>query len=690
MSEPEPTENVEDHGGLIYTFYSYKGGVGRSMALANVGTLLALGGRKVLLIDWDLEAPGLEAFFHKKSRVKLKNSVESTPGIVDLLEARASSKTLDWRNCILKASLDGAELDIISAGQRTGSYRSRVQAIDWGVLYDEFQIGNYLEELRDQMKAEYDLILIDSRTGITDIGDICTVLMPDHLVMLFVSNRQNIEGCIRVIDRAREARAKLPVDRAKLLVVPVACRDESGSEYEEATRWRKRFATGFKPLLSEWLPREVDAEHYFNKLYIPYIPIWSFGERLPVVESPRELRDPKTIGASYLSLSQLLAEQLDWYAVFGGESSQELKSTQIELTRTRVEYEALKSSNAALTRRSVISWTAMGVVGLGIAGGLLWSGIGVRPVADGPGELTGSIRWSKVADSPISSGRFAPDGSFIGTSSGDGTVRLWDAANGDELMAIKGKGDWATSIAFSPDGKRLATGSDADTARIWEADDGSELLRLDGHKGKVNSIAFSPNGLLLATGSDDDLARIWDASSGAELLRLEGHSGSVLSVAFSADGKRLATGSNDDTSRIWDVSSGAVLLTLTGHDDWVTSVAFTLDGSRLASGSDDRTARIWDSASGDGLLELVGHKTAVSSVAFSPDGTRLATGGADGVVLLWSPTTGNLDWSLTPEQTDIIGAISSAVFSPTGRSLLVTSTDGTVMIVDLSRAAGTA
>jgi MinD-like ATPase involved in chromosome partitioning or flagellar assembly len=44
------------------TFYSFKGGVGRSLALANVGAHLALTGRKVLLVDFDLEAPGLDTF----------------------------------------------------------------------------------------------------------------------------------------------------------------------------------------------------------------------------------------------------------------------------------------------------------------------------------------------------------------------------------------------------------------------------------------------------------------------------------------------------------------------------------------------------------------------------------------------------------------------------------------------------
>src|ERR1051325_7476018 len=50
--------------GRIITFYSYKGGTGRSMAVANVAWILASNGKRVLCIDWDLEAPGLHRYFH--------------------------------------------------------------------------------------------------------------------------------------------------------------------------------------------------------------------------------------------------------------------------------------------------------------------------------------------------------------------------------------------------------------------------------------------------------------------------------------------------------------------------------------------------------------------------------------------------------------------------------------------------
>jgi len=59
----EPIGSAGDRRREVITFYSYKGGTGRSMLLANVAWLLASTGCKVLLIDWDLEAPGLHRYF---------------------------------------------------------------------------------------------------------------------------------------------------------------------------------------------------------------------------------------------------------------------------------------------------------------------------------------------------------------------------------------------------------------------------------------------------------------------------------------------------------------------------------------------------------------------------------------------------------------------------------------------------
>jgi hypothetical protein len=66
----------------ITMFYSYKGGTGPSMLLANVAWILASAGKRVLAIDWDLEAPGLHHYFHP---FLIDPRLEATDGLIDMV-----------------------------------------------------------------------------------------------------------------------------------------------------------------------------------------------------------------------------------------------------------------------------------------------------------------------------------------------------------------------------------------------------------------------------------------------------------------------------------------------------------------------------------------------------------------------------------------------------------------------------
>ena len=76
--------------GKIVTFYSYKGGTGRTMALANVAWILASNGKRVLVVDWDLESPGLHRFFHPFLDAARS---AATPGVIDLISEYAWDAT---------------------------------------------------------------------------------------------------------------------------------------------------------------------------------------------------------------------------------------------------------------------------------------------------------------------------------------------------------------------------------------------------------------------------------------------------------------------------------------------------------------------------------------------------------------------------------------------------------------------
>jgi hypothetical protein len=112
--------------------------------------------------------------------------------------------------------------------------------------------------------------------------------------------------------------------------------------------------------------------------------------------------------------------------------------------------------------------------------------------------------------------------------------------------------DAVTGVTFSPDGRRLATASKDQTARLWDAATGQQILALKGHRGGVMGVVFSPDGRRLATASRDETARVWDAFTGQELLTLKGPTVGFTGVAFSPDGRRLATASEDQTARVWE------------------------------------------------------------------------------------------------------------------------------------------
>jgi hypothetical protein len=108
------------------------------------------------------------------------------------------------------------------------------------------------------------------------------------------------------------------------------------------------------------------------------------------------------------------------------------------------------------------------------------------------------------------------------------------------------------SVAFSPDGTRLASASRDQTVKVWDAASGQELRTVKGHTNVVRSVSFSPDGTRLASASDDQTVRLWDAASGQELRTLKGHALQVMGVAFSSDGTRLASASRDKSVRLWD------------------------------------------------------------------------------------------------------------------------------------------
>ena len=298
--------------GHVVTFYSYKGGVGRSMALANTATLLSSWGYKTLMVDWDLEAPGLENFF--KDYADLEGAADKR-GVVDLLsglwqnEGKDSRKE-DWRKLIVSFRLGKSlqPLHLITAGKRDDEYFRKLRDFDVKEFYLNKEGGYFIEDLRNEWKQAYDIVLIDSRTGVTDIGGICTIQLPDILALFFTPTDQGLKGTTKIAEKATMARQDLPFDRLKLLTVPIASRFDVDKEFELTKEWLRRSAEALSGLYADWLPANIKRLDMLELTKVPYKAYFSFGEKLAAMEE--SVVDPSGLTYAYTNLSAMIANNL--------------------------------------------------------------------------------------------------------------------------------------------------------------------------------------------------------------------------------------------------------------------------------------------------------------------------------------------------------------------------------------------
>ena len=182
------------------------------------------------------------------------------------------------------------------------------------------------------------------------------------------------------------------------------------------------------------------------------------------------------------------------------------------------------------------------------------------------------------------------DGSFIVTSSLDETLRIWDTTSWTlrQTLATEWRpvhGGWLRrqapvghsaavwACAISRDGRFIASASSDQTVKIWDAATGEERRTLIGHAAAVNGCAFSPDGSSIATVGADRTVRIWDRDTGAERLAIDGHAHVVNRCAFGPDGTWLVSVSADGTLKTWDAATGASRGSNVGHTDALTDCA---------------------------------------------------------------------------------------------------------------------
>jgi predicted acylesterase/phospholipase RssA/MinD-like ATPase involved in chromosome partitioning or flagellar assembly len=376
---------------MIYTFYSYKGGVGRSMALANIAESLHAKGLCVIMIDWDLEAPGLEIFFSAPDDVRQLAEFRAHPGLIEMIVAyknaypkftaqrlqasgasASSTRTGDAQNeaadkdqqaravALTKKMLEEAHfpdfivrdvgvtkedvpqtfeafLDglyrtappsvsspgvggklasspfgshlqcihppdqehngvyLLSAGARSedkfSNYAVTVQNFDWSEFYAAYEGREYFTWFRNQLREIADVVLVDSRTGVTEMGGVCTRHIADAVVSFCAPNFQNVDGVLRVVSGLNKSKVKQARDDRSVQVLVIPTRIDN-SESDRLHDFSESFAQ--KVERSGLLPPVLaDSDRPLWNLQIPYIPRYNYREERVIGPDTRS-PDPAT------------------------------------------------------------------------------------------------------------------------------------------------------------------------------------------------------------------------------------------------------------------------------------------------------------------------------------------------------------------------------------------------------------
>ena len=269
---------------------------------------------------------------------------------------------------------------------------------------------------------------------------------------------------------------------------------------------------------------------------------------------------------------------------------------------------------------------------------------------------------------------FSSDGQRLVSSSGDRTVRIWDATSW-QPMHVEGDSPVAW---FSPDGRRIYSGSTDGTVRGWDSMtkrpigppsrvDGADVdglfpfaedrllsIKTDDQGAThvlvwdkdtrrpvspplqvtTQRVAWTDQGDRIVAGTAQDVLQIFDAGTFRPIGAPINHGAAFNTFDMTSNGRFVVTGGADHIARLWDGHTGTSLGKPMKGDDVVVAVAVSSDGSRLAAGYLDFTLRVWDTATGELVGDPMDTRSVTNSIAFSPDGRVVASGGGDGTIRL--------------------------------------------------------
>jgi len=282
----------------VVSFYSYKGGVGRTVALLNTAWTLAERGARVAMLDLDLEAPGLQDAWLQAKKVKTSvvwQKPKHKQGFYELVEdyrrGRENDALPEIRNYLTERLGPKGRLALLAAhGENAVGYRKFIQSFSWEEFYKSTERpGKVLLAVivGSLQKIGYDYLLVDARTGLTDVRGVTLVDLPDLVVMMTNLSAQSVHGI-------REQLKLVDIVNAKTTT-------PDGNRGRRPDRWKTPIVTlvAGSPLpTGELVARQarlLEIKKVLGRsldVHVDYLPFLALDERAQIVAQVLEREEP--------------------------------------------------------------------------------------------------------------------------------------------------------------------------------------------------------------------------------------------------------------------------------------------------------------------------------------------------------------------------------------------------------------
>lgn len=248
-------------------FYSYKGGVGRTTALIQTAFQLARQGKRVVLVDMDVEAPGLQALLPPTDK-------PVDEGLIDYLWERQTcffdehhQPQIELTNIIysVKDNQSRRDLFIVPAGKIGQRYIQRLSILSTTHLFSANTDPWYQFEEELWKQYQPDIMLIDARTGLNEWGGLSLLQLADEAFAVLYPSQQNAEGICFVRNLLQE----LSGIKAKLVLSPIP-EGVIGEALVKSIKPSLKLVEDEEPILISYNPNIAGSRQFPVETALPY------------------------------------------------------------------------------------------------------------------------------------------------------------------------------------------------------------------------------------------------------------------------------------------------------------------------------------------------------------------------------------------------------------------------------------